>query len=214
MTALDFLFVFAHPDDESFYSGGLIAEARIAGLSTHVLSLTPGNTPERAKEFSLALQCLESSGTLGTFLDGHLEYHHNQVAEYIQQHIIGLKPSHIVTFGGEPHYNHRDHIAIEKAVVAARQKTAPKARLWKRAYRPEETYALRAMRAERPITPKTRILEPARLHSYQIPNHSVMICPAARRAQLAGLACHHSQRPDSLAAYVTAQPHRELYFVD
>jgi LmbE family N-acetylglucosaminyl deacetylase len=213
MNSLDFLFIFAHPDDEAFYCGGLISEAVACGLTTHVLCLTPGNNRERTNEFWQALSHLKTSGTLSDFPDGQLDQRADELVRFLRSYITKHSPKHIVTFGDEPYYNHRDHLVVEQASEQALHLAQSTSLLWKRAYLHDAGDALQKLRSQRPVTHNVRILDSAALITYEVPNLTVPISRQARDSQLAGLACHRSQHPDALIKHIEEQPLHETYSV-
>lgn len=140
--------VLAHPDDETFGTGGTLALYARRGVKVHLVCATRGEVGEVDPEFmqgfkSIAerreneLRC--AAGLLGlssvTFLDyrdsgmpGTEDNHHPQalaaqpvdrVAREIFKHIQRLKPQVLITFDPIGGYRHPDHIAIHRATVRA-----------------------------------------------------------------------------------------------
>lgn len=212
MTTSRFLFVFAHPDDESFYSGGLLAELAFLGIPTHVASLTPGNHPERIQEFQAATALLGAEHSIGHFPDGQLRAHQTEAEQYVSRLLTRYRPSDVVTFGDEPHYNHHDHMAAED-IVKTIQKGYP-ARLWRRAYTAPQVRDLEALRQSRPVTARHRCLDQATLLAHLTPNLTVPVSREGRELQLRALACHASQNPESLIGYIERQPLTETYRIE
>lgn len=138
------LAVFAHPDDESIASGGLLALAAEAGAEVTVICLTRGDggdphaTPEarqalaaqRTDELSAAAAVLGLSRVLvRTHDDGMLPWIDRAALDAdIRAALDDLEPDVVVTFGPDGLYWHPDHIAVcerTTAVVAGRGDGAP-----------------------------------------------------------------------------------------
>ena len=142
------LVVLAHPDDESFGTGGTIAYYAQRGVEVHLVCATRGEAGEVAPEYlqgfsSIAdlrvseLRC--AAGILGLkgvhFLDyrdsgmpGSADNAHPQalvnapleeVASKVARLVRRLQPQVLVTFDPIGGYRHPDHIAIHKAAVRA-----------------------------------------------------------------------------------------------
>ena len=142
------LVVLAHPDDESFGTGGTIAYYAKRGVDVHLVCATRGEAGEVAPEFlqgfsSIAdlrvseLRC--AAGILGLkgvhFLDyrdlgmsGSADNQHPQalinapleeVAAKVARLVRKLQPQVLITFDPIGGYKHPDHIAIHKAAVRA-----------------------------------------------------------------------------------------------
>lgn len=142
------LVVLAHPDDESFGTGGTIAYYAQRGVEVHLVCATRGEAGEVAPEYlqgfsSIAdlrvseLRC--AAGILGLkgvhFLDyrdsgmpGSADNAHPQalvnvpleeVASKVARLVRRLQPQVLVTFDPIGGYKHPDHIAIHKAAVRA-----------------------------------------------------------------------------------------------
>jgi len=142
------LVVLAHPDDESFGTGGTIALYAQRGVEVHLVCATRGEAGEVAPEYlqgfsSIAdlrvseLRC--AAGILGLkgvhFLDyrdsgmpGSTDNAHPQalvnapleeVASKVARLVRRLQPQVLITFDPIGGYKHPDHIAIHKAAVLA-----------------------------------------------------------------------------------------------
>ncbi len=142
------LVVLAHPDDESFGTGGTIAYYAQRGVEVHLACATRGEAGEVAPEYlqgfsSIAdlrvseLRC--AAGILGLkgvhFLDyrdsgmpGSADNAHPQalinapveeVAGKVARLVRQLQPQVLVTFDPIGGYKHPDHIAIHRAAVRA-----------------------------------------------------------------------------------------------
>ena len=142
------LAVLAHPDDETFGTGGTLALYAQRGVAVHLVCATRGEVGEMDEKYmrgfnSIAerreaeLRCAaEKLGLTGVyFLDyrdsgmpGTPDNEHpqalaaqpvEQVAEEIAGYIRRLQPQVVITFDPIGGYRHPDHIAIHKATVAA-----------------------------------------------------------------------------------------------
>lgn len=128
--------VLAHPDDETFVTGGAIARYARAGARVTVLIATSGqagraagraSTPEELGRVREA-EAIEAARYLGIadvhflrYMDGKLdavdeEEAHEKVARYIKRE----RPDVVITFGPEGGGNeHRDHKAISRIATLA-----------------------------------------------------------------------------------------------
>lgn len=121
---------FAHPDDEAFAAGGLIAFAARAGAKVFVVSATRGELGSRrgkaaspdALGFVRAHELGASCRILGAadprFLglrDGAVEP--EAAAASLAALLSDIGPDLIVTFGADGAYGHRDHLACTDAVA-------------------------------------------------------------------------------------------------
>lgn len=142
------LAVLAHPDDETFGTGGTLALYASRGVEVHLLCATRGEvgTVEpamlegydgiaelRQHELECAAQALGLAGVhfLGyrdSGMPGSADNDHPQalagapvedVAAVIVEWIRRLKPQVVITFDPIGGYRHPDHIACHKATVAA-----------------------------------------------------------------------------------------------
>ena len=147
------LSVLAHPDDETFGMGGTLAFYARKGVDVHLVCATRGEVgsmdPELMKGFSSIGEVRESelrcaAGVLGLkgvyFLDyrdsgmpGSPDNSHPQalaaapledVAAKVAGIIRKLQPQVVLTFDPIGGYRHPDHIAIQRATVAAFKKAA------------------------------------------------------------------------------------------
>jgi N-acetylglucosamine malate deacetylase 2 len=140
------LFVFAHPDDESFACAGTMAKYREAGHDIYLICATSGCGGKsgeylvtcrlelaslRDQELSQACDVLGVSNLyLLHYQDGSLANQDiDEMAEKIESHILQLQPHVIVTFPPNGVTGHRDHIAIsqatEQAVLQSEKKLEP-----------------------------------------------------------------------------------------
>jgi LmbE family N-acetylglucosaminyl deacetylase len=147
-SARTLLAVFAHPDDESFGTGGTLALYASRGVAVHVLCATrgeAGSVPEGMLQGYASIADLRETelrcasihlGLAGLhFLDyrdsgmiGSPDNHHPQaliraplekVASDVTLWIRRLRPQVVITFDPVGGYRHPDHIAIHHATVRA-----------------------------------------------------------------------------------------------
>ena len=133
-TTESLLAVFAHPDDESLASGGLLALAAEHGARVTVLSLTRGELRRsaaegghdaggavRARELEAAGRVLgvHESRTLG-YRDGCLPWEDAGAIERdVEDAIARAAATIVVTFDEDGLYWHPDHVATHQRVTAA-----------------------------------------------------------------------------------------------
>ena len=136
-SAPSFLFVFAHPDDETFAVGGTIRTLADRGIPCHLYCATAGEAGRasgiaianrdalgalRRDELRAAAALLGiSTVTFGAWPDGRLAI--TDPAATIGEIVLAIrthKPAVVVTFGpeGAP-TGHRDHSAISRFATAA-----------------------------------------------------------------------------------------------
>ncbi len=142
------LAVLAHPDDETFGTGGTLAFYARHGVEVHLVCATRGEVgdvdPQYMAGYSSVAEVRESelrcaAGVLGLagvhFLDyrdsgmpGSDENHHPQalaaaplddVAAIVAHYFNLLHPQVVITFDPIGGYRHPDHIAIQKAATLA-----------------------------------------------------------------------------------------------
>lgn len=131
---MKFLFIFAHPDDESFSSGGTIAKLTANRHKVNLITATKGEAGEvgtppittkenlgktREEELRKAAKILGISNIhfLG-FIDGTLRYIKNKKLEDKIYSILKKElPDVIVTFDKLGASNHPDHKAISRIVT-------------------------------------------------------------------------------------------------
>lgn len=142
------LAVLAHPDDETFGTGGTLAYYARRGVKVHLVCATRGESGDVDKEFlhgytSIAerreheLRC--AAGHLGLAGVHFLDYRDSgmpgwpentlpgalaaqpveKVAREVARYIRLLQPQVVITFDPIGGYRHPDHIAIHNATVAA-----------------------------------------------------------------------------------------------
>jgi LmbE family N-acetylglucosaminyl deacetylase len=129
--------IWAHPDDETFCSGGTIARYADAGITTDLLCATPGDAgknsavPVSSREELASIRREELQRAARILGIGHveqLEYGDGTLNALEPTQLIGdmvafirrAAPTIILTFGpeGAP-TGHRDHRAISRAATAA-----------------------------------------------------------------------------------------------
>jgi LmbE family N-acetylglucosaminyl deacetylase len=127
--------IWAHPDDEVFVAGGLLADAARRGERVVCIHLTGGeaglsygrpSSPEtladvRRDELKASLELLgvEEQRFLG-YSDGRLpETPRDQVIASIHDALVEVQPDAIVTFGRDGFTGHPDHRSLSALVTAA-----------------------------------------------------------------------------------------------
>lgn len=131
------LLVFAHPDDESFATGGTIVKySSIANTEIHLLCATRGEAGQtghpsictkedlpyvREKELQKAANILGIDHIrLLAHRDGTLDKIPTEIlAQEIKEYIDDFHPQIVITFPPHGISGHPDHIAIQKATMAA-----------------------------------------------------------------------------------------------
>lgn len=155
------LCVFAHPDDETFTMGGILAVAAANGQKVIVLTATKGEGgvqdasrwpaetlgETRAAELQAALTELGpiEQQFLG-YKDGTCAASDATVAgEQIANIIRQYQPDSIFSFGPEGLTGHPDHQAVAGWAVEARRSAGSSARLFKSVLTPEQYDGFRAV---------------------------------------------------------------------
>jgi N-acetyl-1-D-myo-inositol-2-amino-2-deoxy-alpha-D-glucopyranoside deacetylase len=142
------LAVFAHPDDEAFSSGGVLAALRERGVEVTLVCATRGEageilvpdlaTPEnlgdvREGELRRAMAAVgvtdvrlldyRDSGMAGTPENEHpralMRASERAVAGQIAEVIREMRPEMVLTFGPDGYYGHPDHLVVHRATTAA-----------------------------------------------------------------------------------------------
>lgn len=142
--------VWAHPDDETFMSAGLMLEHIARGDRVVVITATLGehgtDDPARWPPERLGVtrhrelrRCLSTLGVdelhvLG-FEDG--QCHRGDGTEQIARHIAAIEPDVIVTFGPEGMTGHPDHQAVSRWTTDAWMSSGTDAELWYATVTPE-----------------------------------------------------------------------------
>ena len=134
--------IWAHPDDESYLAGGLMAMARSTGQAVTCIVATPGDHADteddrarigsaRTGELAGALRILgvDDMVVLG-IRDGECQrFDHDLAIAIIADVIRDRQPDTIVTFGADGFTGHPDHRAVSRWVTGAVAATNPKVRL-------------------------------------------------------------------------------------
>lgn len=130
-TKTNVLFIFPHPDDETFGAGGLIAKLskngafKLFGVSVtkgehgdELLKLPPEELGKiRADEFSRVMKNFNVSAyELWDFPDGSVTDHFNNLKTRIINYVKENKVNLIVTYERTGVYPHQDHITLSRAV--------------------------------------------------------------------------------------------------
>lgn len=127
------LAVFAHPDDESLASGGLLARCAAEGVRTSLLCLTRGGLgpiddparqrmgDERARELDAAAKVLGLHAvTLLDYRNGFLPWANRaDLQADIQSAITRSAADVVVTFDDDGLYWHPDHMVVHESTTAA-----------------------------------------------------------------------------------------------
>jgi LmbE family N-acetylglucosaminyl deacetylase len=130
------LFCFAHPDDETFTVGGLLASlAKRDDVETIVYSATLGDAGKcgnppvctkeelphvRKKELEQAAAILGVDHLVtDTYPDGKLPEHEDALVASVRRLIDEYQPKIVVTFPPHGISGHRDHQAIQRATYRA-----------------------------------------------------------------------------------------------
>lgn len=132
------LFVFAHPDDESFSSGGTIAKLVKSGEKVILVTATRGEAGEvgdpplttkenlgktREKELRKAAKILGIKKIIFfNFIDATLKNHIEELKKKIFSIFTKELPDFVVTFNRDGGSNHPDHKAVSNATTKAFEK--------------------------------------------------------------------------------------------
>jgi LmbE family N-acetylglucosaminyl deacetylase len=129
--------IFAHPDDESLGTGGILARYADEGVETYLLTATRGEggwrgepqaNPGQAAVGQMREQELRAAAdVLGLrevvfldYIDGELNRAENDdILPKIVAHLRRIRPQVVVTFDPFGVYGHPDHIAISQFTLAA-----------------------------------------------------------------------------------------------
>ena len=132
--------VFAHPDDEAYLAGGLMATAVEAGRRVVCITATrgelgfPDDDPRSIEERKIVRErelaaCLEVLGVVEhIWLDypdgGCAAVADHEAAARLAAYIDDLRPDTVLTFGPDGQTYHEDHIAVSRwTTLACRQAT-------------------------------------------------------------------------------------------
>lgn len=130
------LFLFPHPDDESFACAGTMAKYSELGHHIYLVTATSGDKGKcgpysitcqkelavwREHELTNAIRCLGVSDLfLYRYPDGGLaQMDQNVLADRVLQTLLSMKPEIIITFPPDGVTGHPDHIALSLAVENA-----------------------------------------------------------------------------------------------
>ncbi len=147
LTSRRLLAVFAHPDDETFGTGGTLALYARRGVQVHLICATRGEVgeaPPGLKGFTsigemrenelrraasvLGLKAVYFLGYRDSGMPGSPDNHHaqalvaaplEQVARQVAGYIRAIRPQVVITFDPIGGYRHPDHIAIHQATIKA-----------------------------------------------------------------------------------------------
>jgi LmbE family N-acetylglucosaminyl deacetylase len=127
--------VYAHPDDESFCTGGTFARYASAGSNIMVISATRGQAGQirsanlatrktlgQVREAELRLACARigvKQVECWDYLDGTLaDVDERELEARVADAIRAYRPDAVFTFGADGGYGHPDHVAISRATTA------------------------------------------------------------------------------------------------
>jgi LmbE family N-acetylglucosaminyl deacetylase len=138
------LSIWAHPDDETYLAGGLMATARDGGQRVVCATATAGEQgtsdpamwpPARLGRIrrweaaaALAVLGVGEHHILG-LPDGALAEHLDQGVAWVEQLLVEVAPDTILTFGADGATFHPDHIALHHWVTEAWERLGRPARL-------------------------------------------------------------------------------------
>lgn len=138
------LSVWAHPDDETYLAGGLMAAARDAGQRVVCVTATAGELgttdPERWPPARLgAVRRWEAAAAMAVLgvrehhvlglPDGGLAARRAKGLASVERLLADVRPDTVVTFGPDGATFHPDHVAVHEWVTAAWERTGSGARL-------------------------------------------------------------------------------------
>lgn len=137
--------VWAHPDDEAYLTGGLMALARQAGQRVVVATATRGEAgtsdpdlwPPRRLARVREAELRASLAALGVtehhflgYVDGTLpDQHLPEAIDRVADIVAAVRPDTIITFGPDGLTGHPDHRRVSTWATVARESVAPDARL-------------------------------------------------------------------------------------
>jgi LmbE family N-acetylglucosaminyl deacetylase len=131
--------LFAHPDDESYLAGGLMAAARQRGQRVVCVTATAGgeggDPAVRAAELDAALAALGGIERLLLDLpDGGCRLLGDDPVDLLADVLAEISPDTVVTFDDCGHTGHPDHMAVARWTVAASRRSVPSARILQTAW--------------------------------------------------------------------------------
>lgn len=202
------LVVVAHPDDETWAFGALLASTGGVGQRPCVYCLTEGGAglspadPPKRRVDELVRACMALGCRplgVGEYPDGGLALVDPRVlAEDVARIIARIRPDTVFTFDTDGGYGHRDHIATTHAVLDAVVSADPlwRPRLFVRMFPPDSLRPVRdrlaRLKAAPPIDTGVPLGTPLRHATLSIP-----IAPVERALHEA-LRCHTSQLPEGM----------------
>ncbi len=125
------LFVYPHPDDETFCNAGLIQRLVKMGVNPYVICLTKGEASTlqygvsadeslsnvRAEEFTSVMKLLKVENfSIYDFTDGGIENEIDAVSKILETIIANISPDFIFTYEPCGVYGHPDHITLSSLV--------------------------------------------------------------------------------------------------
>jgi LmbE family N-acetylglucosaminyl deacetylase len=153
------LAIWAHPDDETYLAGGLVAALRDAGERVVVVTATRGEEgtgPVTAAERSgvatlRAAELTAALHTLGVVEHHWLDYADGTCAEQdpsipvarLVEIISDVRPRTVISFGPDGFTGHPDHIAVGRWAAEACARTSVRPRLWQPATTAEQRHRYR-----------------------------------------------------------------------
>ena len=138
------LSIWAHPDDETYLAGGVMAAARDRGQRVVCVSATAGENgapdPDawpparlgevRRREAAAAMAILGvDDHRISDFPDGELTTHAERGVAWVGELIDEVEPDTILTFGSDGITFHPDHIAVHEWVTRAWEDRGCRSRL-------------------------------------------------------------------------------------
>jgi N-acetyl-1-D-myo-inositol-2-amino-2-deoxy-alpha-D-glucopyranoside deacetylase len=232
MRGRSLLAVFAHPDDESLASGGLLAWCAHLGVQVSLVCVTRGEQGGKALGDVRAQELREATDVLGVvnlvaldYEDGMLPWAEaGQLEADIRAVIERFRPEIVITFDEDGLYWHPDHIAVHErttAAVAAMGEdgpalyyvTMPAGHMRAVVHRAEETLARRGAIGQAP----RRILgiaDPDAFGACAAAPTLIVEAGAFADRKLAALRCHRSQLIDDALTLVAESDAARLLGVE
>ena len=208
--------IFAHPDDESLASGGLIASCAARGSRVTLVVATRGEAGPgasggrlaemRTREMEAAARVLGASELVWLdYPDGLLpSADAGRLEADIAGTIAARRPEQLVTFDRDGLYWHPDHVALHERVAAAVEKLGDDApSLWYVTMPPGAMRAVadHAAAAGMAATPILGIDDPDAFGAEAPPSTIALDVGRHAPRKLAALACHATQfRGSALAS--------------
>lgn len=223
MSGRTLLGLWAHPDDETYLSGGLMYEHARRGDRVVVVTATPGQhgtsdavswPPSRLARRRRS-ELAASLAALGVAEHFVLDYEDGHCADAdgtdaFAAYIVAIDPDLIVTFGPDGLTGHPDHRAVSRWATEAWQLTGARAELWYSTLTPEFHHDWARINRhvglfdDQPEPPNTPHEELA---------HLVELDPEGRDTKLAALRAHRSQT-EALIELVGVETYRDWWAVE